>query len=385
VLTYTDKMRREDRARFEVQEPFSDGSQVVRAMHAKLGSEVATLDRLRDAVVSDLDTEKFGIGWWAPYPDTQRRILISDQLVQTLGSLQTNLDEAALHSLEAVDATEQLARRLARAILPDGTAEYPAPTCLADALPERYEAIHVAGFYRSLGSVLDCLAATSIGVAAIPMGILRSDFSKTRLWLRGERSPRDIRCPLQIELRDKLEATIERAGPKGWIDWLDSYRNMLVHRARRVEINKFETSAYVVDSGGRPIPHSRPVHMLPTDPDRSDIEAMVEHSFPVLREEAAYTMSGVFGSVRFLVTEVARCLTDVWAARRANPSLMPQPREQWPDVRISGANVFTGYSNKPVELAVTKIMMSTSGPRRLEAAALTTNKRPNVWPKPTSS
>ncbi len=73
-----------------------------------------TLHELRDAIASDLDPAHFGIGWWAPHPGTSRRILISDHLVQCVGTVSRNLmilvnqGDATLPDFTSVAAITQL-------------------------------------------------------------------------------------------------------------------------------------------------------------------------------------------------------------------------------------------------------------------------------------
>jgi hypothetical protein len=43
--------------------------------------DVPVWRQLSDEVLSDLDERVLGVGWWAPYPGTSRRILISDHLL----------------------------------------------------------------------------------------------------------------------------------------------------------------------------------------------------------------------------------------------------------------------------------------------------------------
>jgi hypothetical protein len=53
-----------------------------RRLAASLGVDTPAVDALCGEIANDLDETTYGIGWWAPEPDTSRRILISDHLIQ---------------------------------------------------------------------------------------------------------------------------------------------------------------------------------------------------------------------------------------------------------------------------------------------------------------
>jgi hypothetical protein len=121
----------------------------------------------------------YGIGWWAPPPGTSRRILISDQLYACTRSAADNLIEAALHRLEFQDFTAQESDRVANALTfqnGEPIVKVPRRNSPLEDVGTQLVRLHVAGTVRALSGALDCLAGTIIGVAAIPLSILRSDF-----------------------------------------------------------------------------------------------------------------------------------------------------------------------------------------------------------------
>ena len=68
---------------------------------------------------------------------------------------------------------------------------------------------------------------------------------------------------------------MDAAGPPGWVDWMLDYRNMLVHRGRRIEIGQLvpRVSPHAVGrrrTGTSEMAGVRTVH-LPRDPARSDV------------------------------------------------------------------------------------------------------------------
>jgi hypothetical protein len=371
-------MRDEDRRRLEEQRDYPDGEAAARHLEEILGLKTEAVRTLVAELQGDLDPTRFGIGWWHPYPDDKRRILISDHLIQCTNAIIINLSDAALHYLEYLGACQREDQLVERMLGADGTLRYPKPSSPADLLPARLMDLHRAGFFRALGSTLDCLSAVAVGVLAIPMTIVTADFSKLRDWLRGTRDKTALRHRLQTDFGSKLESFISAGGPAGWVEWVDSYRNMLVHRARRLTLALMETEAHVLDPRGRPIPRVVPVTVLPNDPSKSDIQAMVDSPVPVLKEDGRRTMWGAFESIRFVAEHCAKELCSIWANRRTSPSLIHQPREQWTDLQPRRQSAFNGYEDRKLEISVKALMTDPTAPRRLEAAALTSDKRP-LW------
>jgi hypothetical protein len=94
-------MRSEDLERLRV--PFHKGEDLNQGFARAVEVQVPALHKLYREIFNDLDDIVFGVRWWASQLDTGRRILVSDHLVSCVSSVQTNLIEASLHLLEAVD------------------------------------------------------------------------------------------------------------------------------------------------------------------------------------------------------------------------------------------------------------------------------------------
>lgn len=142
----------------------------------RLGVACPQSQELCREILADLDPKAFGIGWWAPHPGTARRILISDCLYQALSSVTSNLVEAKLHLLELRDWYDRQNQVMADAIVVDYSTDsprvrHPRPASAIDQLPGYMSTLHVVGCLRALNSVLDCLAAAVVGVAAFPLNI----------------------------------------------------------------------------------------------------------------------------------------------------------------------------------------------------------------------
>ena len=104
----------------------------------------------------------------------------------------------------------------------------------------------------------------------------------------------------QVSFAQKFEALIAMTGPAGWLDWTLQFRNMLVHRGRRIEIGQFVPRTPVLyGADGQPVPRVRVVTHLARDPSRSDVEVFLDAdqpSPPVLTEDAEQTLRGIFAS-----------------------------------------------------------------------------------------
>ena len=113
-----------------------------------------------------------------------------------------------------------------------------------------------------------------------------------------------------------------------------NFRNMLVHRGRRIEMGQFVPREPVLcDASGRPIQRARVVTHLPLEPDRSDMDVHREPDLPpVLTEDVRQTLEGSMRSVCALVEALGEQLAAAWAWRKEQPAKLPQPRAQWPCV-----------------------------------------------------
>ena len=235
-------MRAADRARLS--ERYPDGPDVgTRGPTRALGIETPLWDALGERIFADFVTAPpYGVGWWAPHPGTSRRIFISDQLDACTTSVETNMVEAAVHWLELLDAIDREDAFQADVIqMIDGQPQIvarPRMTPLESLGPDIVR-LHQVGVARALAGALDCAAGTIIGVMALPMNILKADFLGVLRHFERRRAPTTEGESYQHEFGQHLTGIIGQVGPKGWLEWLLNFRNMLVHRGRRIEIGQF--------------------------------------------------------------------------------------------------------------------------------------------------
>jgi hypothetical protein len=309
-----------------------------------------------------------------PHPGTSRRILISDQLFASVRSIETNLIEARLHLIEAMDAWERESDFHARAVsiarAGQLKVELPERKSPLDEVTPVIAVIHSVGFVRAIAGALDCFGASIVGVVALKASLLRADLDSARRALAavvattaGEGA--------QVKFRTNLESLIVRVGPSGWFGWVIDLRNTYIHRGRRLQMSELRpVPSGIVGPDGRPVIRTDVIHQLPRDPGRSDVEMFLDATKPpVLTENAAMTLLGVLDSTVRLLEEGGRLLLDVWRTRRGNPPLLFQPREQWPAGVSTATAGFEGYAPGSIPYNPAQLRSDATLIRRLTAAS----------------
>jgi len=227
-----------------------------------------------------------------------------------------------------------------------------------------------------VGSALDCLGAAIIGVLALPTSILKADLDRAIAALGKVKTPRADGEKVQAAFGAVLATFVATAGPPGWLPWTMDTRNMLVHRGRRLQLSQLVPREPVrLSAGGRPITLARSVRQLAQDPQLSEVEAFVSAAAPVLTEDATTTLEGVMASTLALSEKAAASLVEIWRQRRAEPALLVQPKEQWPEGRSTASRGFSGYRAGTVPFNIDALVAHPTFVRRLQVAALEKNAR----------
>ncbi len=352
------------------------------AFAEQVGASLPSARELLRALFEDLDDSAglFGVGWWFPHPGTRRRTLISDYLVSAVGSIETHLVEARLHYLEALDAfyrEDEYVSRMVDYEESSGRAslKHPRRSRGVDDLPRLLRDLHVVGFFRAVGSALDCLAAAVVGVLGLPLNIQKTSLSKVRKFAEQKEAEQKEIEPASAEERvwkPTFGALTNFDSEKpGWLTWTLSYRNTLVHRGRPA--TQFSlVPQRTLDRPGSAIPHVRTSErmLLPRDPGRSTVEVLQGSDTPVLTEDARTTMECVFELARQGCETLAVPLLDAWADRRADRSLIAQPRKQWPDVPSAEPSTFKGCAPGSEEYKPALLSTGPDMTRRMKAASL---------------
>src|SRR4029453_7727149 len=121
-----------------------------------------------------------------------------------------------------------------------------------------------------------------------------------------------------------LQTVKNDSGPTDWFEWTIQYRNMFVHRGRRLIYNQLKPrDVLLLDHMERVIPRSTSSLHMATHPDKSDAEVLIRNRI-VLNEDADVTFNGIFTSCRDMLEAVCERLVSIWEARRADPALIEQ-------------------------------------------------------------
>lgn len=351
-----------------------------RRFEAAVKADVPSSGELFQEIFQDLDTKTFGIQWWSSVP-VQERVLISDYLYQCAEGIEKNLVEAKLHYMEWSDARARFNERIVDGIKipPTGEPFFKHPPSLApiDDLPSKLDELHRTGFFRAVGSSLDCLGAVIVGVLGLETSLRHTSIEDARKTLERVKDLGTARTKLQIEFGNFLEQSIESAGPDDWLEWADQYRNMFVHRGRRLTYNQvFPTEPPSYVAGEWRTKASSNVH-LAKYPDKSDAEAFIKLDM-VLNEPAESSLRGVFDSTRELEGSICSRLLSIWRARRSDPLLIEQPATQWTTKRLRTCS-FQGYDSAAEPIDVHKLSSSGAPLKRLVAAAADDAHRDEIW------
>ncbi len=338
-------MRQEELQILSVPYLIQEKKEVDRRFHSSIGADMPSASSLTKEILHDLDDSFFGISWWKSLP-AEERILIGDYLYQCANGVEANLAEAKLHYFEWLDAREKGNKRIVDAFSrnPAGglKVKMPSSTNALDDLPNKLESLHICGFFRAIGSSLDCLGAVIIGILGLSVSLRRSDISRAKQALTRIKPTSARGTQIQIDFRDYFEQLTVASGTEDWLEWTDQYRNMFVHRGRRNTYSQIVRQDVILfDSEGNVIPRVTTNLHLAKYPDRSEIEALVKSKDIFLNEDADVTLNGIFRSCRELGEQSCERLLSVWRQRRNDPFLIEQPIAQWDD-KIRQCS-FVGY------------------------------------------
>lgn len=333
-----------------------------------IGADVPSVLKLAKEILNDVDRVAPGIRWWSNLA-AHERILIGDYLYQCAGGIEVNLSEAKLHYFEFLDARGRFNDRIADAMFFDSQFKpcfkHPPSQAPIDDLPARLETLHLGGFFRAIGSSLDCLGGSIIGVLGLRTSLRRGDLKAAHQKLQKIVSAGNAGEQLQIAFRQFFDDAKNDAGPEDWLEWTDQYRNMFVHRGRRTSYRHIVPKDHLLfDATGRRIPRVTSKLPLARYPDKSDVEGLLQD--PHLTEDAHHTLSGVFNSTRDFEEKTCARLCSIWAERRNDPSLIEQPIEQWTKITT---NSFPGYRPSQDEFAADQVTINPSSAHRMMAAA----------------
>jgi hypothetical protein len=279
---------------------------------AAVGLVLTHTDQLAQRLRADFLATHYGYRQFAALNDPLVQAFASSRLRAAISGVGRNLLEARLHE-----------HHVHRTVGPNGL-PWPGPTTtIAEDLARDELELHIAGFFRSLSSTLDCLAAVLIGVARVPRSLARADLLDVLRLDAGKASRRLPGRPLRqaelwTELRD-LVKTANQGPPANWLAWTSQTRNALLHRGRG--LTKLTNRAMPIS---RPmyVEGSHPPHELVRyDPHLSkrpwltDLQNLVIYGEPFdhwLVEAAQQTVSGLRRATNDLCEDAAQWALACW-------------------------------------------------------------------------
>src|SRR6266498_4523317 len=194
-----------------------------------IGADLPSNANLASAILNDLDPANLGVRWWGNLPPVER-ILIGDYLYQSTVGVEVNLSEAQLHFFEWLQARDQANNGIADSVVFDEKGvphfKHPPSNSAADDLPNRLERLHLGGFFRAIGSSLDCLGAAVIGVLGLRTSLRYGDLKSAEKALLKIGPSEHAGPQLQADFCEFFNDVKKTAGPEDWLDWTDQYRNM---------------------------------------------------------------------------------------------------------------------------------------------------------------
>lgn len=329
-------------------------------------------------LVGDLEEDGEGFaGWQHNFSSVEAAREVADYIVGSAQAVGWNLQTLAVHLQDykalrfSQDAAMTMMRSKTGGMFPNP------PNDHFNDKELRLDAVERA-FFVTVGSVMDCLTAILIGLAGLKLDIHRAD-SGVLLPMTGAAgypSKKDNEKlfkslgPLgdgqneQVKAIRAIATSWAQSGPDQWLDWTLGMRNMAVHREHRGEL-------IIADQQKD---HSYKIWRMPaSNPNLSNLQGFRAGGDALqayhLHEDLLKTMEGITGSANAAVAASVQSLQTLWALRKAAPSLITQPTEQWLGNRRAIA--FVGYD--PGSPGISKRSGLTLNPadwKRLRAGGL---------------
>jgi hypothetical protein len=275
-----------------------------------IGLRLVSTGELARQFQADFQAADYGFKHFAALDDPLLRAFASSRVRSAIGGVGRNLLEARLHE-----------HHVYRVVGPNGRPWPGHETSVVDDLELDEMQMHLAGFFRSIGSTFDCLAAVLIGVARIPASLQFADVGnilKLNLAKAAERirTRPTVQDQLWTEVRNLVRSAND-GPPEDWLDWTLQMRNALVHRGRGLfNLSARQTPARTpiyVEGAHPPQALVRYDPHLRTRPWLTDLQNLLGHGEPLghwLSEPAQSTIS----RIRVATNELCEAAA-AWALR----------------------------------------------------------------------
>lgn len=236
---------------------------------------------------------------------------------------------------------------------------------------------YIYSFFAASSSVLDTLAGTVVGVAALNLPIVRADLGMFSPFLAGKDYPtpktqlfksleeKESARSLQLELVHAFRTSMLQAGPADWYVWLERKRNQLSHRGGRLQVMSFQRQSRGLDQNRFLLMERDPELTTVQDLRRDALTLGASH----LMEDELSIMQGLLASLNAAVIGTMVPALSIWEQRRTAPSKLVQPATQWRHPR-PGIK-FPGYEPQSDLLkGVSAVVVSPTDALRMAAARL---------------
>lgn len=334
-----------------------------------LGLDIGFIERFHDKIVSTFSESVYGIGWMDEYEnlDFRRRILISDQILQSLRGIELNLIEAKIHVSKLNNAWDKEAERLKYMVtIVDSKPflRYPERNKPLDDLDSYIANMNLKGVFVSICSAIDCLSAVVVGIMGLETDIFKIGYPSLRAHLENGKDFNYAKGVQRTLLKTLNEFEAE-SGPDGWRKWVFDYRNMTIHRGRQMH---FGTALYDGKEGGRI--KTKAVNLLTSNPAVSEIESMKDQIIQPLSEDGRVTIDCSLQSCLKFCELVIAYQEEIWELRISNIDEIVQPKTQWKTIRNGHRDQFVGFKAGTVSNVFDMLTTNPEFIRRMKTSAL---------------
>ena len=227
--------------------------------------------------------------------------------------------------------------------------------------------LHLKGFLQSLCSAIDCLAGCCIGVLGLDKDLRKADMLGVTKYLTPiVAQTSHVLNPYAIQVLD-VES---KAGPNGWLKYLVDFRNMLMHRGRRLIIAQLtpRPTALIHPDSGLPIVETDTQHFMTRAPNCSEAEMWSARIVTPLEEDADSTVDGLLHSVAIFLEETSKVLCDSWLARKSGKLSVQSPTNQWKPTKPDSNTDFQGYNPGSAKMEMSTMVGNPNMIARMKAA-----------------
>ena len=353
---------------------------------SRIGINVEEISQMRVLFRSDLNTKEFGIEWWKSKSKKQKQcsVLAADYLLQVSESILDNLVETHVHYHEFKRINRKPTKFISEKELRfnRSAATFSRRDHLNDFYQDDLSKSHLIGMFRGIGSVIDCWLATFILASGLKIPVweckLRNLYERKK-----ELSKSDLSFPELHEVAsiEKFLKVLDSHSPTGWGPWIESLRNMYVHKGRLRALSMATPKPSAIQSAhGEDIYSVQITTFLPTHPELSEVESLLANSqnelmhFGVDIEKFCDESVSIINEIS---KHLASLISGIWNERKIGAEDIQQfPLEQWPKLKQPRLS-YKGSSNENFSQP-REMYLAEEAALRMLAAGLDDRDR-NFW------